>query len=248
MSHEIIIKVEDLKKDFDLGKSKYEALKGISLEIKSTDFAIIYGPSGCGKSTLLNTITGLEQPTAGKVKVRDNDIYQMSENDRSRFRASKFGIVFQQPLWVKAMDLVHNVAMPLLIDGEKEKRACTKAIDLLNDVGMIKYAHHKLSELSGGQQQRAGIARALIHNPWILIADEPTGNLDTHSADDVMKLFQKLNVLHKRTIIMVTHNLIYLPLATKKIAMKDGLVSEGESEVNELVKNEYESVFGQEEK
>lgn len=244
MLHETIIKVENLKKDFDLGKSKYPAIKGISLEIQATDFVIIYGPSGCGKSTLLNSITGLERPTFGRVTIRNNDIYQMEENDRSRFRAGKFGIVFQQPLWIKALDLVHNVAMPLLINGEKENRACEKAIDVLKEVEMASFARHKLAELSGGQQQRAGIARALIHNPWILIADEPTGNLDTHAADEVMHIFQKLNVVHKRTIIMVTHNLIYLPLATRKIAMKDGMISQGENEVKELVRDEYESVFG----
>lgn len=248
MTHETIIKIENVKKEFDLGKNKFEALKGVSLEIEATDFAIIYGPSGCGKSTLLNIITGLERPTSGKVMVRSNDIYQMSENDRSRFRAAKFGIVFQQPLWVKSLNLLHNVAMPLLIDGEREHRALERAGEILKEVGMLEYSKNKLAEMSGGQQQKAGIARALIHNPWILVADEPTGNLDTHSSDEVIQLFQRLNTLHKRTIIMVTHNLIYLPIASKKIAMTDGLVSEGESRVNELVKGEFESIFGKEPK
>lgn len=245
MAHESIIKIQKVSKEFDLGLSKYQALHEVSAEIGATDFAIIYGPSGCGKSTLLNTITGLEEPTAGSVSVRGTDLYKLSENERSKFRAAKFGVVFQQSLWVKAFNLLHNVAIPLLINGAEESKAIKKAKEALAEVDLLKFAQHKPSEMSGGQQQRAGIARALIHNPWILVADEPTGNLDTHSADEIMQLFQKLNKQGRRTIIMVTHNLSYLPMATKKIAMSDGRVEESTSGVNELIKKEYASIFGE---
>ena len=246
MAHEILIKIDKVSKEFDLGLSQYQALTEVSVEIGATDFAIIYGPSGCGKSTLLNTMTGLERPTSGTVKVRDTDLYSLSENDRSRFRAAKFGVIFQQSLWVKAFNLLYNIAMPLLINGDTETNALRKAKEALSEVDLLKFAHHKPAEMSGGQQQRAGIARALIHNPWILVADEPTGNLDTHSADEIMQLFQKLNKQGRRTIVMVTHNLGYLPLATKKIAMTDGRVEESSGGVNAMIRKEYASIFGKE--
>ncbi len=248
MTHETVIKIDRVSKEFDLGLSKYQALREVSVEIEATDFAIIYGPSGCGKSTLLNTMTGLEEPTAGSVNVRGTNLYSLSENERSQFRAAKFGIVFQQPLWVKAFDLIHNVALPLLLNGANEQKAIQKAAEALEEVDLLKFSKHKPAEMSGGQQQKAGLARALIHNPWILVADEPTGNLDTHSADEVMGLLNKLNKYHRRTIVMVTHNLAYLPMASKKIAMRDGTTAENALDVNKLIRNEYQTVLGKEAK
>jgi putative ABC transport system ATP-binding protein len=244
MQHEVIIKVDNVVKQFDVGDSELVALQGVSTEIHASDFAIIYGPSGCGKSTLLNTITGLEVPTQGEVSVRGEKIYHMKETERSHFRAAKFGIVFQQPLWIKSFSLLYNVALPLLLNGVSEHKAVEEAKEQLNNVGLIKYVRHKPMELSGGQQQKAGLARALVHNPWIIIADEPTGNLDTHSADEVVRLFQDLNVKHRRTIVMVTHNLAYLPMATRKIAMKDGQITDSEREVDKMIKDEYRQALG----
>lgn len=243
--HEAIIKIEGLKKDFQLdGGRKAPVLLGVDLEIKATDFAIIYGPSGCGKSTLLHTIVGLESPSAGKVTIRDTDLYKLSSEERAEFRAQKFGMVYQQWYWVKSLTVWENVALPLLIGGERKANARKRAIKTLDEINMASFADKRPMQLSGGEQQRIGLARALINNPWIIVADEPTGNLDSHSSDEVMHLFQELNLKGKRTIIMVTHNLIYLPMANKKIAMRDGLVvSSGASEVKEALRKELEEAL-----
>lgn len=246
MAHEAIISVEKVNKKFSIksGKEKQEtviaeALYDINLTISATDFAIIYGPSGCGKSTLLNTILGLEKPDRGIVKVRDTEIYNLTENQNAKFRNTKFGIIYQQPLWLKALNLIENVSLPLLVQGEYESTAHTKAKNLLIEFGLEEKMFNKPTEISGGQQQKAAAARALINNPWIIVADEPTGNLDTHSADELMSLFLELNKKSKRTIIMVTHNLIYLPMATKQIAMLDGKITAQEGEVEKQIKKEY---------
>jgi putative ABC transport system ATP-binding protein len=244
-THHTIIKIEGLKKDYVLdGDRKAPVLLGIDLEINARDFTIIYGPSGCGKSTLLHTIIGLETPTSGRVVIRETDIYKLKEEDRSVFRAQKFGMVYQTPYWIKSLSVWENVAMPLLIAGEKESSAKRQAMKVLGQVEMAKYAKKKPMQLSGGEQQKVGLARALINNPWIIVADEPTGNLDTHSSDEVMKMFQALNTDHERTIVMVTHNLIYLPMANKQIAMRDGLVvSLDAAGVKEAIKQELQGVL-----
>ncbi|MFA5926997.1 MAG: ABC transporter ATP-binding protein [Patescibacteria group bacterium] len=244
-SHDTIIKISGLKKDYILdGGRKAPVLLGLDLEIRATDFAIIYGPSGCGKSTLLHTIVGLEKPTDGSVKIRGTDIYKLKEEERAAFRAEKFGMVYQSPFWIKALTVWENVAMPLLIAGEKTSAAKNRAIKSLEEVGMAKYWSKRPMQLSGGEQQRVGLARALVNNPWIIVADEPTGNLDSHSSDEIMNLFQSLQVKSKRTVIMVSHNLIYLPMATKKIAMRDGVIAAGgESEIKKAIKEELKGVL-----
>lgn len=241
--HEAIIKVVGLKKEFKLDESTVPVLNGVDLEIQSTDFAIIYGPSGSGKSTLLHHIVGLEKPTDGKIIVRGTNLANLSEDERAVFRAEKFGMVYQFWYWAKALTVWENVAMPLFIDGMNESKAKRKAMDALDEVGMTKYANKLPVLMSGGEQQRIGLARALVNNPWILVADEPTGNLDTHNADLVMRTFQELNVKKKRTIIMVTHNLAYLPLANRTIAMKDGKVVTGASGVKEQIREELKGVL-----
>lgn len=248
MAHEAIINVEEVSKSFYIGNNKTtesvaDVLKGVSLKIDSGDFVIIYGPSGCGKSTLLNTIIGLQKPDKGKVTVRDKNIYNMIPNELAKFRNSKFGVIHQQPLWIKALTLLDNVAMPLLIKGESLKNSRARAATQLREFGLHKHLYHKPVELSGGQQQKAAAARALIYNPWIVVADEPTGNLDTHSADEMMSLFHDLNKEKKHTIIMVTHNLIYLPMANKKVAMIDGKITTEESEVQAKIKTEFNNVM-----
>lgn len=245
MAHDIVIKVEKLKKEYPIeGEEKgIEVLKGVDLEIKSTDFAIFYGPSGSGKSTLLHHIVGLEKPTSGKVIIRGTDITKLNDEERAIFRAEKFGMVYQSAYWAKSLSVWENVAMPLFIDGFEEKKAYQKAMESLRDIGMDKYAKKLPTQLSGGEQQRVGLARALVNNPWIIVADEPTGNLDTHNADVVMEIFQKLRA-KKRTVIMVTHNLTYLPVATCTIAMKDGVVVSSSTEaVKKQIKEELKSVL-----
>ena len=246
MKKEEVIKIKNLGKTFESkdGKIKYNVLKDINLSIQTGDFCIIYGPSGSGKSTLLHHIIGLETPTTGEVIVRGTNVTKLSNEERAIFRSEKFGTVYQMWYWIKSLNVVENVAMPLLIKGMSKKEAIRKALRGLEDIGMNDYAKKYSAELSGGEQQKVLMARALVNNPWIIIADEPTGNLDTHSADQVMQMLQKLNVIHGRTIIMVTHNLIYLPMASKKIALKDGMVvSTSDQEFSDEIKTELRGVI-----
>ncbi len=219
-----VIVAKDVTKDFMIGKEPYHALRGLSATIYEAEFAIIYGPSGSGKSTFLNTLIGLEVPSSGQVTVDGINISVMNEDQRSDLRAKRFGVVSQQPIWVKALTVLENVAMPLLIANVKEKKAYEKASETLKTVGLFDWAKHKPTELSGGQQQRVNFARSLVNDPHILILDEPTGNLDSTSAMQVLKLLQELNRQHNRTIVMITHNLEYLPLGDRLIEIRDGLI------------------------
>ncbi len=224
IKHEKIIDVSNLKKNFKVGDNIIDGIKEIDLKVYATDFLVIFGPSGCGKSTLLNIIAGIDTPSEGEVIVRDTNIFKLNEDQRAKFRAKKMGIVHQMPYWIKSLSVVENVAIPLIIEGEKPKYARNKAKELLNEMGISKLSYQHPNQLSGGQQQKVGIARALICNPWILMADEPTGNLDSTSADEIIALFDTLNRKHKRTIMMVTHNSAYWEMGTRRIEMKDGLI------------------------
>ena len=244
MNHEGIIKISGLEKKYKIADDKeIEVLRGIDLEIKSTDFCIIYGPSGSGKSTLLHHMVGLELPTQGKISIRGTNITKLNSEDRAIFRSQKFGMVYQVSYWIKSLLVWENVALPLLISGERESKAKVNALKCLEEIGMQDYAYKNPMQLSGGEQQRVGLARALVNDPWIIVADEPTGNLDTHSADQVMQIFQNMNVKRKRTIIMVTHNLSYLPVATHEVAMRDGQIVAGITAVKQQIKQELKEVL-----
>lgn len=223
-AHQSIINVENVSKVFDLGKRKFQALSGINLEVKSKDFLIIFGPSGCGKSTLLNIIAGADEPTSGKVVVRDKNIFNMTEDERGIFRSKKMGIIYQMSYWIKSLNAVENVAMPLIINGMKSKMAIDRAKTLLRELKIDKLATQNPNQLSGGEQQKIGFARALISNHHIIIADEPTGNLDSTSSDEMMSLFHTLNTQYKKTILLVTHNQAYWNIGTRRIEMRDGTI------------------------
>jgi putative ABC transport system ATP-binding protein len=233
-----IIKVTKLYKSFKVGKGTVDVLKDINLEIFPGEFVVLFGPSGCGKSTLLNTIVGLETPTTGTVSVRGKNFYEMKQNERTIFRRKKFGIVYQSPNWIKSLNVIENVAFPLCLSGSNEKKAKERAKNLLNLFRLEEFEKNIPTELSGGQQQRVSVARSLITNPWIIIADEPTGNLDTTSAADLMYAFQFLNNESKRTVIMVTHNPDYEKYATKIIKMADGKILSTTVKKNVYVKEE----------
>jgi putative ABC transport system ATP-binding protein len=219
-----VISIKGLNKNFNVGKTSVPVLKDINLDIYFGEFVIIFGQSGCGKSTLLNTITGLEKPTSGTVLLRGLDIYEKSDDERAKLRHDKFGIVYQQSNWIKSLNVVENVEFPLQIAGMKSKRARKRADNILDMFGFKGYEKYIPTELSGGQQQKVNMCRALVSSPWILIADEPTGNLDSVSAADVMYIFKYLNDESKRTIIMVSHNPDNEKYATKIIYMKDGRI------------------------
>jgi putative ABC transport system ATP-binding protein len=220
--HGAVINVRDVDKDFLVGKNTIKVLKKINIDVHSTDFIVVYGPSGCGKSTLFNIILGLDKPTNGEVIVRDTMIYNLDDDERAKFRAKKIGMIYQMPYWIKSLNVVENVALPLIIEGEKEQGAIRHAKKVLADIGISDLSKQIPTQLSGGEQQKAGLARALVSNPWILMADEPTGNLDSKSGKEIMEIFRELNQKYKRTILMVTHNEEYFNYGTRKIEMRDG--------------------------
>jgi putative ABC transport system ATP-binding protein len=240
-----VIKVKGLKKVFKTEEGKETTvLQGIDLDIAPNDFCIIYGPSGSGKSTLLHHFIGLELPTEGQVIINGTDLTKMNEEERAVFRAKNFGMVYQFWYWAKSLNVLDNVALPLLIAGIEEKKARAEAMKRLEEIEMTKFAFKKPTSLSGGEQQKIGLARALVNDPAIIIADEPTGNLDAHSADTIISILQDLNVLKKRAIVMVTHNLVYLPIATKKVAVRDGqIISTEEGEIRSHVRSELKRVL-----
>jgi len=218
-----VIKVQNVNKSFRVGLQDVQILKNISFEIKQGDFSIIFGPSGCGKSTLLYALLGLEGPTTGLVTLLDTNLYALaSEDERSEFRKNHIGMVYQQPNWIKSLTVIENIAFPLLLKGEETLQARTKAQELLKTIQMENWGDYLPSELSSGQQQRIALARALVTNPELIIADEPTGNLDFESGQTLMQLLQKLNSDAKKTIVMVTHDLEYLKYAKTAIKMFNG--------------------------
>lgn len=223
-SHKAILKVRGLNKSFKIGDHSISILKKINLTFYAGEFAIIYGPSGCGKSTLLHSMLGLEAPTSGSVSLRDQEIYAMSSDERTNWRREKVGMVFQQANWIKAFNVWENVAYPLYLSGISMEKAKERAREVLTEVGLSEWMDHRPTELSGGQQQRVALARALSTDPWILIADEPTGNLDSLAGTELLELLTRLNREKHRMIIMVTHDMGFLPLANRRIMIKDGQV------------------------
>lgn len=224
VKHETVIHVDKVSKSFELGTRTIWALLDVDLDVKSTDFLIIAGPSGCGKSTLLNIMIGADDPTSGKVKVRSVDLATLDEDGRGLFRSQKMGVVHQASNWVKSLTVEENVALPLLIEGADTKVAIDRSRAVLDELGILNLADHNPAELSGGEQQKISFARALVTNPWIIIADEPTGNLDSISADEVMALLKKFHTEMKKTIVLVTHNESYWGYGNRIIEMKDGAI------------------------
>lgn len=218
-----IIKIQNINKVFTVGDQDLHILKDISVDIERDDFAIILGPSGCGKSTLLHTIIGLEEPTSGSLIFSGVDIYKgKTDDDRSVFRKTHIGMIYQQPNWVKALHVLDNVALPLEMLGEDKESARKKALSALGSVSMDEWAYHLPTSLSSGQQQRIALARALITDPEVIIADEPTGNLDYEAGQALMNLLKIYNTHFKKTVLMVTHDLEYLSFAKTAIKLFDG--------------------------
>lgn len=221
-----IISIDRIEKTFIVGEQQVKVLKTISFNVESGDFLVIFGPSGCGKSTLLHTMLGLEPPTSGKVVFADVDLYKNNDEDwRADFRKEHIGMVYQQPNWIKSLKVIENVAFPLMLMGKSKPFSLSEAERILTSVSMINWADYLPSELSSGQQQRVAVARALITGPEVVIADEPTGNLDFESGKSLMELLTELNGKGK-TIIMVTHDLEYIKYAKSVVRMLDGEVVE----------------------
>jgi len=221
---DIKIQVCDVHKTFDVGTNKIGVLRGVSFDVYEEDFLVIVGPSGCGKSTLLNVLVGLEKPTAGKVIFGSRNLYSLSENARAVLRLHEIGMVHQMSYWIKSLNVLENIALPLFIRGIKEKHALDKAKEVMRSMDIESYARQIPTQLSGGQQQCVNLARAVVTNPSLIIADEPTGNLDSTSSDQIMSRLNALNKESKRTVILVTHNQAYWGMGTRKLEMRDGMV------------------------
>ncbi|TSC93466.1 MAG: putative ABC transport system ATP-binding protein [Candidatus Berkelbacteria bacterium Licking1014_7] len=225
MKRHPIIEVVKIEKTYDIGQpNEFRALRGVSFKIYAGDFIIILGPSGCGKSTLLHCLAGLEIFDSGEIKIRGEKMSKMNEDSLTSHRRNKIGMVFQQFNLIKNLSVLQNVALPRMLQGKSRVSRISRAKKLLTDFGLGKMFNRIPSELSGGQQQRVAIARALVNAPWILLVDEPTGNLDSKSAKEVMKLIVVLNKKSKRTIVLVTHNPGYLHLASRVIKIQDGKI------------------------
>ena len=216
------IKLEKVFKEYEMGETLVQALRGVDLTIEEGDFAAIMGPSGSGKSTLMNMVGALDKPTRGKVLFEDKDISKYSENQLAMLRGREVGFVFQKFNLIPTMTALENVALPMLFQEKPKTYREKRAAELLEEVELGDRLSHYPNELSGGQQQRVSIARALANDPEIILADEPTGNLDSKTGEKVMNLLTKLNQEEKKTIIMVKHDQNDADYADYTIKIKDG--------------------------
>lgn len=217
-----LIKIKNVTHVFNSGRNKVNVLSDISFDIKANSFNVIYGPSGSGKSTLLNTIAGLLEPTKGSIEFGAKNIYSYSHKKLANFRAREVGFIFQENFWVKSLNVLDNVSLPLAMIGMHRHEAHKIALEALKRVNMDSYATKKPKVLSVGEQQRIAIARALINKPSLIVADEPTGNLDSDNGDKMVRLLKECQEKYGCTVILVTHNLEYLPLADHLLYIEDG--------------------------
>jgi ABC-type lipoprotein export system ATPase subunit len=221
-----IIQLKQVAQNFKSGEEELRVLSDVSFDIKERSFTILFGQSGSGKSTLLNILSGLQNPSNGAAFFEGESIYALSQDELARYRAEKIGIVYQTNYWVKSLSVVDNVALPLYFLGYNRQDAKIEALKSLKRVGMDGYANRKPYFLSGGEQQRVAIARAMVHNPLVIIADEPTGNLDTKNGDMITSLLHEYISNQGGTVLMVTHNMEYLPLADHLLFIEDGHVKD----------------------
>ncbi len=219
-----IVVATAVRKTYDTGKVKVEALRGVDLAVREGEMIAVMGPSGCGKTTLLNCLSGLDDLSEGDVRIRGRLLTDMSDRERTRYRAEKIGFIFQAYNLLPVLTAVENVELPLLLSGTSPKEARTKAIESLRAVGLEEWQDHKPSELSGGQQQRVTIARSLVNKPEIVFGDEPTGNLDSEYSKEIMDLLKKLNKENRQTFIIVTHDYNVGRMTDRIVMMKDGII------------------------
>ena len=218
-----IIKLENIRKSYIMGKQELQVLKGISLEIFKNEYVALMGPSGSGKSTLMNLLGCLDSPTSGRYILNGKDVSKTTDDDLAEVRNKEIGFVFQQFNLLPRLTAAENVALPLIYNGSKKKIRSEHSLEMLDRVGLSDRSHHKPNELSGGQNQRVAIARALVNNPSIILADEPTGNLDSKTSVEIMKIFDKIHS-EGNTVILVTHEEDIAHYAHRIIRLKDGLI------------------------
>lgn len=221
----IVVELRKVVKDYRLGQTFFRALRGVDLAVKDGEFLAITGPSGSGKSTLLHLMGALHRPTEGQVLFEGMDLTGLSPDELARLRNTKIGFVFQQFYLLPRITALENVALPLAYARVRPAERRERALAALARVGLLEFAQHRPNQLSGGQQQRVALARALVHNPKLLLADEPTGNLDTQAGREVLELFHSL---HKegRTVVIVTHEPEIASSAERIVVLRDGLIQE----------------------
>lgn len=219
-----ILKVKNLSKTYGNGETRVDALKNVSFTMNKGEFAAVVGESGSGKSTLLNCIGGLETPTSGKIYINNDDIFKMKEQKRTIFRRRNIGFVFQSFQLIPELNVEQNIIFPLLLDYKKPDK---KDVDeILNVLGLSNRRKHLPSQLSGGQQQRVAIGRAMITRPMLILADEPTGNLDSQNSSDVIELLTRASKIFRQTILMITHNVSLTSSADRVFHVADGVLTD----------------------
>lgn len=231
MSSNVIARVEDVTKVYQMGTVSVEALRGVSIEFQQGDYISVMGPSGCGKSTLMNLLGCLDRPTSGQYILGDKDVSEMDDNTLSEVRGAQLGFVFQSYNLIQQLTVVENIELPLFYQGVHERESRKVSTRLAEMVGLGDRADHRPFELSGGQQQRVAIARALCNDPLIILADEPTGNLDSKSGAEIMDIFDELHRQGK-TLIMVTHSDELAERTWRTVRLRDGLVESDERRRN----------------
>ncbi|MDE6759877.1 MAG: ABC transporter ATP-binding protein [Lachnospiraceae bacterium] len=242
-SRRVVIEVKDLYKIYKVGTSKVRALNGVDFKVYEGEFCAIVGTSGSGKSTLLNMLAGLEKPTKGEIVIAGHHIEKMNENKLVRFRRKNVGFIFQSFNLIGTMNAMENVALPLSFRGMPKDLRLKKAMKMLRLVGLKEHAFHKPNQMSGGQQQRVGMARALVVNPKIMFADEPTGNLDSRTSKEMMDLMRKVVNEQKKTLVMVTHDDSLAAIADKVIRIVDGKIVKIEDRSTKVMEdNEHETI------
>jgi len=225
MNNSIILEAKNIYKSYQTVKNvRLEILKSVSIEIEENKISVIIGASGAGKSTLLHLLGGLDKPDSGEVIFNDTNIHKLSDDKLALFRNNNIGFVFQFHHLLPEFTALENIMIPQMINGISEKKASEKAKDLLNETGLTDRANHKPAELSGGEQQRVAVARALANNPPLILADEPTGNLDSANSTILQDLFKNLKNKLNKTFVIVTHNRELISLADNLYEMKDGII------------------------
>ena len=219
-----ILKVQQLCKTYGSGEAKVDALKNVSFSLEKGQFAAVVGESGSGKSTLLNCIGALDTPTSGKIQIDGQDLFSMKEEKRTIFRRRNIGFIFQSFQLVPELDVEQNIIFPLLLDYKKPEQA--KVEEILEVLGLTERRHHLPSQLSGGQQQRVAIGRALITKPKLILADEPTGNLDSKNSSEVIALLTQASRRYQQTILMITHNSNLTASVDRVFRVRDGVLKE----------------------
>ena len=223
-----LIEIDSVTKDYLLGQTVVHALRGITMEIKEGEFIAIWGPSGSGKTTLLNLVGAIDEPTSGHIRFEGQVLSTLTDDNRSELRNRSIGFIFQGFNLIPVLSALENVMLPLQIKGLSGKDATGKAMDRLEQVGLSDYANNRPDKLSGGQQQRVSIARALVTNPSLVIADEPTANLDSDTAMKILGLMRLLNSEERTTFIFSTHDQRLLSNVDRLVRLEDGLISNEE--------------------